>query len=705
MQGFLSRVARLPSSGCRCKTCLRTYVNGVATRPATASSRRGLRTANAVTALYGSIFASATIADALSKRKRRQEWEDKIAAVQEEIDELMDEERRLLEALSARKTRQTSAGALQSWSYRAGAQIETRNAQTLANRAFSTKAPIEKSAADDYAVESDWTISDIAGHSSRKADIDETAFVEETLLSVSTRESASDEETGNFEYETFDEDLSNMNNMIPRPEPDFKWERSSIVRIKAIQKLAIQQLVYRMILRPSVAHDYSGLPVEYRLDEPSTGSPNALLNRLRGVRRRLYSLKYIRDAKFDDLMQNFTIEELETMRDDRDRYDILLKRDLEQYANGKLSLQQLLMQVSDNLLTCQEPDRPVAFSLLINAFTRWHQNDLADLVLKCLIPNLFKLSTPLIVAIISHFRKTKNLKDFDLFLQMLRGEGGYSVNLRTTWVKRNVNGITITVPPTGGFSPVLITSVITATLRFDQPEKAEAYMQVARAHGFIDNLDTLSAFLRFYAIRNDFETGLSTLVRALNYMISSSDFEEDRIARLILCMADFSARCGRYNLSTTLIQAAVQSGFDYSLVYISERSELNYLLGTFKKWRKAQAKVEMDFSQQQQLPLHEKCTRFADLTAAKIIHLQHMTTHYDNDTSPTLSLDLPDEPQITQLSSKYAKLQSDTNKSPATQKSTTSYPVEPSVKIKNLRSQEGELIPSKALEDVFWFCG
>lgn len=697
MHGFLSRVARLPSSSCRCRACLRTYVNGVATRPATAGSRRGLRTANAVTALYGSIFAGATIADALAKRKRRQEWDEKIAAVQEEIDELMDEERRLLESLSARKPRQSSSTAIQARSYRAGSPVgsgEARNAPSLANRAFSTKTRSKLSATeeepdDHYRDGSESSASNVQG-----LYISETTPNNGPIVNESSRDTNSDAEYSGLSPESSEDDFLNLNSPAPRPEPDFIWERASIIRIRAIQKLAVQQLVFRFMLRPTVAHDYSGLPVEYRLDVVSEGSASVLLNRLRGVRRRLYSLKYIRDSKYDDLMQNISIEELEAMRDHREKYDNILRRDIERYSQGEMSLQQLLMQISDNLLSCEDPDRPVAFSLLINAFSRWNQTDLADLVIKCLLPNLFKMSTPLITAIISHFRKTKNLKDFDLFLQMLRGEGGYAVNLRTTWLKKNVNGITITVPPMGSFSPVLITNVITATLRFDQLERADAYMQLARAHGFVDNLETLTAFLRFYSDRNDFESGLSALIRALNFMVSSSEFEQDRITRLILCMADFCARCERASLAVTLVDAAVQSGFDCASINISERSDLNYLLGTYTKWRAAQRRLEKEFMLQQQNPTQEKCARFADLTAAKIIDLQHKVTGHDtyddaDDILPTLTPETIDESRRVQsASSRYVKLKSDTRANkPASSNKAATYSLESSAKIKNLRSQ------------------
>lgn len=631
----------------------------------------------------------------MAKRKRRQEWDDRIAAVQEEIDDLMDEERRLLESLSARKPRQLSTTTVQSRSYRAGnsvGSIESRNAQLLANRAFSTKtiakekAPAEENATNEYMDEDNWAIT-------QEAHIDKAASAEKTPFNETNRKDRIDEEAvekaDEDDYGDFDDGFSTMNTIVPRPEPDFIWEQSSILRIKAIQKLAIQQLTYRFLLRPSVAHDYSGLPVEYRLDDSSGAHTSVLLSRLRGIRQRLYSLKYIRNSAYDDLMSNVDLEELDELRTERERYDLLLKQDIDQFMKNKIRLPQLLSLISENLSICEDPDRPEAFSLLITFFNRLHQNDLSDMVIKCLVPNLFKLSTPLIVAIVTHFRKTKNLKDFDLFLQMLRGEGGYPVNLKTLWVKKNVNGITVTVPPTGSFSPLLITSVITATLRFDQPEKAEAYLHVARVHGFVDNMSTLTAFLRFYGIRNDFESGSSTLVNALNFLSSTSEHEEDRVSRLILCMADFSARCGRHHLCEMFLDAAVRSGFDCRLAHVSEhsRSETNYLLGTLKKWRRAQINSAAEFSQQD-LTLHEKCTKFVDLTAAKVIYDQHKVTQTKEDITPNPVSNLPEEtPNSQPLPLRWVKSETYINERIPTRTSTTRHPIEDPAKIRKLRAQ------------------
>lgn len=609
MQGLWSRTARLPSASCKCVACLRTAANEIAARPAaTANGGRGLRVGNAVTALYSSIFAGAAIADAIVKRKRLQEWNDKIAAVKEEVDELIYEERRILEVLSTRKPSHT----LRSRLY----DTFSRSVLATTTNSFRGRPHPRLMVAGVGQTQGNLTqrfISTHTGLGNRDANftdvsrgVDGASDVQEAL-------------GGHWEEELGDDAIENDDSDLPikRPEPDFIWEQESIVRTKAIQKLAVQQLVYRLILRSSVIHDYGGEPVNYNLDESmEQSSPNVMLSRLRAIRRRLYSLKYIRAANYDDLMQNIGIEEFDEQRRElREKHDIRLNRDIEQYLQGKMHIQELLFAVADNLLSCSEPDRTSIFTALIFAFSKTHQNDLVDTLLQCLIPNMFHISTPLIITTLAHFRKTKNLKDFDQYLQMLRGEGGYTPNLRTLWSEMTINGIRITVPPLNTYNPVIITSLVTASLRFDQPEQAAAYLQVARSQGFMENFDTLSAYLRFYSARRDIQNGLSTMLTALEFLTASTSLEERRVTRLILYMIDFCNNCNQEDLAVTLIHAAVRSGIDCHVGYRKGR----FLSSTFQKWKTAQDHYKL---RDQEQPLPEKCAGFASVALPKILHLR-----------------------------------------------------------------------------------
>ncbi|KAL1967926.1 hypothetical protein VTN77DRAFT_2343 [Rasamsonia byssochlamydoides] len=581
MQGLWSRAAQ-SSSTCRCVSCLSTAASGVTSRTTTAAARRRLRLGNAVTALYSSIFAGAALADAKAKDKRRHEWEQKIAAVKEEVNQLVDEENRILEALASRRARQQNA-------YR-----------PLQTRRFSTTTPrLEISQAERYGVRESAPL-DAAGYHDQVPD--------------DPNSSSSDLEDPLFDYaENTDEEGS-------RSDRSFPWATGDILRIKAIQKLALKQLAIRFMLRPVIAHNYSGLPMDYAADfSLPQFSASELLNELNSIRRRIRALKYSEDEPFDDLAQDIHIRQYQELRAQRDKLDAELQNDINLYLNKQMSLPELLLRISNNLISGEDPDRPRAFQLMIMAFTKTRQNDLVDLVLRAVIPNLFELTTPLIVSTLTYFRKSKNLKDFDQFLQMLRGEG-YPVNLRsmTLYEKKVINGVEITVPPQASCNPVIYGTLIAAALRFDQADRAEAWLQAWRATGFLDNFSTLCAFLRFYTVRKDWDNGLYTLLRALAFMTSSISHPEKRIERLIVHMVHFCDSCGQEDVAATLIDAAVHSGFDWKVAF-KQRDISSEFDPTFQRWRRAAEAA--GFTSDNNKTILQKCHEFTALVTEKITKL------------------------------------------------------------------------------------
>jgi hypothetical protein len=524
-----------------------------------------------VTALYSSIFAGAAVADAKVKEKRRLEWEEKILAVKEEVKDLVDEEVRLLEALTSRQPklnkfmqrRDYTTDTRSSWAAEAAKheELDTSRFGLIHRRYQESLEPEIRENDRCEAVEAE------------AEDFDDM----EDLL---------------FEYARHG-DSENVDGRAPRPEPDFIWENGDIIRIKAVQKLALRQLALRFMLRPSVAHDYAGLPLDYPAN-PSVRQfqPEDLLRELQSARRRLYTLKYVKDTPYEDLMRDMNIREYDESRRIRHTRDGDVKTDISAYLHHHIPLQELLMRLANNLMSCDEPDRPRALQLMIVAFTRTKQNDLVDLVLKALIPNLFELTTPLIISILTYFRKSKNLKAFDQFLQMLRGEGGYYVNLKATWEQKVVNGIEITIPPLASSNPVLFNTLIAATLRFGQADRAQAFLQVYRAHGFADDFGTLCAFFRFYTIRKNWESGISTILRALSFMASSTSHPEKRIGRLIVHMVHFCDSCQQGDIAASLVGAAVQSGFDWQIA-LDNRDLASDFDPVFQRWRDAAKEADM----------------------------------------------------------------------------------------------------------------
>lgn len=573
MRSLLTRAAS--QSTCRCVSCLSTTANGVASRSAGAASKKRLRIGNSVTALYTSIFAAAALADARAKAQRRHDWEEKIAAVKAEVNELVDEEQRILESLQSRRSNTRGLSPL----------LQTRGLGTVTNLSPRPQRVTPSRPTRSF-------------HTERRLLNAADARSSETLLK-DVRVSEPDD----LEQEDIELYVA-MKESIPA------WVIHDVFRMKAIQKLALRQFAIRLLLRPMIAHRYSAIPMNYQADfQLPNINVGKLFEELNDIRHRIERLKTNKSEPFDDVIREYASNHPDLVQLGRDRLDAELDQDIQSFMSKQMSLQELLLRISSNLLNSVDPNRPAAFRYILIAFTQARQNDLCDLLLRTLFPNYFYLSTSLITTIISFYRKSKNLKDFDLFIQMLCGQS-YSANLGTLghWRRRKMNGLDLVVPPLDSNNPVLYSELVATTLRFDQPDRADAYLQAARRAGFFDNFHTLHSYIRFYSIRQDWEKGITALRRAITYLVSSTDHSRQRVERMILLMVHLCDSCNRPDVSEVLIFAAMHNGLDpripssgMDVVPIVDRSNERWL-----KAAKSTPKENLD------RPLWQKCNDFAE---------------------------------------------------------------------------------------------
>ncbi|OOQ89311.1 hypothetical protein PEBR_27368 [Penicillium brasilianum] len=583
MQSMWSRAAPTQSS-CRCVSCLSTVANGVTSRSATAASKKKLRIGNSVTALYTSIFAAAALADAKAKTKRRHDLEEKIAAVKAEVNELVDEEHRILESLQSRRK---SRGINRLLQERGFGTIATppRTRQRTTPRHQPTRS----------------------FHTERQPYGNQSVQIDDSLAT---------EEFGHLDLQ--EAEASALRAAMNEALPD--WVVGDTARIKAVQKLALKQFAIRILLRPTIAHKYSGVPMNYGADfDVPQIDVNNLLNELNVVRRQMNSLLYKRNMDLTDVIADFDAMRSEEGRADDRRLDDELREYIQSFTSQQMSLQELLLRISSNLIKSADPDRTAAFRELLIVFTQTRQNDLNDLLLQSLLPNRFYLSTSLIVTIICFFRKSKNLKDFDLFLQMLSGEG-YTANLGAIGVfrRRKINGLNTVVPPLYSSSTVIYTELISAALRFNQPDRADAWLQAARKHGFFDNFNTLFTYIRFYSIRQDWEKGVHALKRAVTYLVSSTDLSPKLVDRLILYMVHLCDSCCQKDVSQSLISAAVHSGFNPNLP-LQQNDIAPIVDQEGQRWKTA---AETTPRENLTRPLWQKCYEFANVFGQQLSRLE-----------------------------------------------------------------------------------
>ncbi|KAL4887504.1 hypothetical protein BJY04DRAFT_3484 [Aspergillus karnatakaensis] len=394
-----------------------------------------------------------------------------------------------------------------------------------------------------------------------------------------------------FQHEDVDDDIDEHFDMALDGEQAPEWLVTDIVRADAIRKLALNQLAIRLVVRPAISHSYYGVLKNYGADASHANlNLPALLFKLNAIRRRLAQVKANPTANIGDLTKEInTALSQRALVAGKSGEDIEVREITSLYLSGQMSLEELLFRLSNNLINSQNVDRSYAFMVMIKTFTKARQNDIAHLVLKTLLPYQFKLTPSLIVVIIHFFRKSKDLKAFDLFLQMLQGVG-YPVDMGKLglYVSKVVNGIKISVPPVESTNQVLYASLIMACLRFDQPDRAMAYLLYAKSLGVAEDYSVLMAYLKFNIARQDWQRGQTVLKQTLTYIGSTTEHSLARLERLVVLMVRLCDACQQFEISDGLIDAAVANGFSWEAPH--RQKDITFDIDPeFKRWKAAAA--------------------------------------------------------------------------------------------------------------------
>lgn len=544
MQSLWSR-AGPSSSTCRCVSCLSTASNAVAGRTATAASRRRLWLGNSVTMFYSTIFATAMVLDVGAKTKRRNEWEKKIGEVKEEVQAMQNEEARMLDNVLSRRRGRVSAS------------------PPLSRRHYSTTA-VGTAFAPPRTYQDEMQGDGISKNSS--------SATHEPLLSE-------------FPLDTVGE--SGLESNSDSWTDDGFWVSNDPLRTRAIQRLATKQLVIRFMLRPIVASNYSGVHMGYpnNLELPKL-STDGLLDELNSIRKRINTLKKSESEIFDPLLHDISWTRSSKLREERDQLDDELHSLLFRRSN-KTSSPEMLLRISDNLLATEEPISSTAMSLLIQYFVRARENDLATIVLTTLLPAKFQVSMSVIISSLNFFSKARDLQGFEGFLRRLQGFGG-PVNTPKLWDTKRIGNVEVAVPPSPGH-PFIYNGLICAAIKFEQFEKADAWLHVMRQTGYGGDHSVLGAYLRCYGEKGDWEKGAPFLLRAATYIMSSKAHRRGVIERLILYMLVFCQNCQKTELFSDIISAAVKSGFNWELSRNKKDTTLLFQVAS-NSWRNATEK-------------------------------------------------------------------------------------------------------------------
>ncbi|KAI5303933.1 hypothetical protein KEM56_007041, partial [Ascosphaera pollenicola] len=469
MQRLISQTG-LPSYIGRNLSGLKFYhpgTNAIAGRTATATSRR-LVIGNAVTAFYSTIFAVAVLFDIQMKERQVEQWQKQLDTVKAEMLELQIEEARMLQNLEVRRRVRRLALPMQRRQYCTQAPRPQYGGAGFLRRSTAAQVP---------------TVGPATSTSSTKPPSpeanDDCANSPQRQIKSSLQDVAPSQESESIPHDISEIlDFGSNETGDPFLDEEFQGNKDfssgDALREGAIQRLAMRQLAIKLLLRPRIAHTYGSTPrqdqVELQLPRNSTSD---LLEELASIKKRILSLKYNRHASFDDIIADTTdLSRKESLRQEREELSRELPVLFAEYFDHRLSLTDLTLLVSKNLLSSEEPIPSSDIGLLVTQFTRARQNDIVRMILETLLPNKFYITVQIMVSTINYFNKTKDLFGFDGFMRFLQGLSS-PINMPMLWRAVNVGGVEVAIPSNSRY-PYVMNALVAAALSFEQPQKADA---------------------------------------------------------------------------------------------------------------------------------------------------------------------------------------------------------------------------------------
>lgn len=484
---------------------------------------------------YSTIFATAMVLDAKSKTDRRLQREKEIEAVKAEVKQLEEEEARIVDSLSRRRWRPVPRMA----------RVTTRQYTTIANPAA------------DYE-----RYRETAARSAEERPMQDTGFEAQW--------------TPNEDIEDAKEEIS-----------DYYYDEGiNPHRKRAVKLLAMRMLGVRLLLRPSIAHTYGAISGRRAYCDPLPGlTVDDLLEELGNIQRRIFKIKNSADAYYGDIASELTLDQHALLLKEGEAAAYSIQKLVLQFEDRQLAVDMLMARIAQILLSCREPLGPKAVSILINAFCKARLNDIVKMIMDSLFINSFPLTTGVIISALNWFNQSKNLSGFDRFLQLLQTPDPF-VSITINWRYSNIGGVEVPVPPHLSPNPFIYNSLISCALNFDQPQRADAWLDALRSIGYSDTVPVLASYLRYYSFRADWRKGRHVLMRAVVYLLSSTNSTVHEVERLILFMITFCQCCNKHGYADSIIDAAVESGISWENS-ARENDSRPALLWALRRWRDA----------------------------------------------------------------------------------------------------------------------
>ncbi|KIW86414.1 hypothetical protein Z517_01810 [Fonsecaea pedrosoi CBS 271.37] len=509
MRGLWTQASRprLRSSHyyCSADSISSTLVRKTTTRP----PRRRPGFGDAFTVLLTPVLAAALFVDTSWKAKQRRDWDERLAAINNEIDTLKERERQLRSTIHLRNP---LSGLSQQRRYYATA----------------VQARVED---DEIPGEIEMPI--------WPADLgQEDGVLQEEKIPIRQVLSA---------REFSAEQLSN-----------FKRYH----RLNAIT-LALRMLLH---LRVGPNHFYSIVPSDDPIDRTTLetsedigalSDTNRLAEMLALTRKQMRSLGNLEDL--------FYVAPRIQAQAARGGLQQAIKELTTEFDAGRISLTGLIDGYGKAVLHTDEVPSVSVYVMLIRSLSKVGSHSLAYHAVAALKRSTLPLSDPAIFYMLLQIGRACDSRSLNHMLHFI-AKADNPLNVIHKWEKTRVNGMDLPVPTT--LNPRLLMVLVYTSLRCEQPTRAEAWLTLLREadYGSMWKDDLFRSFLAYYSQHGNWDEGKKWLQRSVQHALTIANQSVDRLARVIYRMLDLCVRCCKLAEYTTILDAAVDAGIGPPLV-------------------------------------------------------------------------------------------------------------------------------------------
>ena len=524
-----SRAARPKLNGsCTSTSTSVPYRFSVIRKTASGPIQRQITVNDVFTLLLTPILATALLADTTWKDKRRKDWAHKIAEIEAETQQIHSQATQSWQALQSRshrhgpvqQRRQYSVAALRSQSEDEGNIIQDQPA-------FSNQhLPVE-----DLENEPAWfeaTSKKMQDHIEGHCDVQE-------------------------------QDLASFT-------PQALEKSEQLRRLLAI-KLALNLTIYLNTgVSPSKVRKEIRIPditPDLRYDPHGIQDLPRLLRQMRGLCSTIKDLQSSLPNGASPVRHDILDPKSQQLQDDICALS-------ERYQTSSITMPEFVTSYTLAVLKSPFPPTSKAYLALFRGFARGSSgegtsHDLAMQTLFAWEQSKLPIDDHDLFVILTELARCKHVQKFDALMRDLTMSPS-PLNVTSKWTWEQANEIQVPVPKS--HHPALLTTLIHCALRFDQPQKAEAWSEILRKSWIDVNDPTqktplqqiFTNWMRYYEVQGNWRRGVAWLDAAQKWAITVASFDMYSLQRLAVGMLSLCLACGKSREYEEILNAAIDSG-------------------------------------------------------------------------------------------------------------------------------------------------